>query len=510
MEISPHHGLVSVGPAPDGCRLELRRAEGASGDVLKLVLGQRPPDELAVVVDPRLNRLLIEGGGEAGGYGITVDVNLVAKGPRPGAVGDIELALPSLSHLAVRNGDAEVKNAANVPAHITLESGGIFVGPAPAWQVRSLRLVGECHFRSGHPLAADRTIVHKGARFQSLAGSHSLGRLEPAENDAVELTFVGGQATEITGAPPFSRFELENGAVRVLQSRIEDSTFRGAGRVQVGPGAALLDCRFDPTDEVARLILHLVRNARAVGVAGSVDLQAEPGAVCIGDDFEPLRLLRVNTADQAQLEHLDLYSLHISDLWPLGESERLQPWIPRRKLWSSLWNPFRHPARHREDQMDLTLQERAHFWSRLALMLRDKHSTGAVQSEVRYAAQRARLKALPRWDREKLLLALYSIVGFGERIRRPIVWHVLISATVAAWPVWPRTGADLSTLQLPPDYLATWWALIRSPLVVLRLVAPEVLEGLSVPDLLVLLVQVIGVILIAFSLLAVRRVTKGE
>lgn len=154
--------------------------------------------------------------------------------------------------------------------------------------------------------------------------------------------------------------------------------------------------------------------------------------------------------------------------------------------------------------MHLSRAEKAHFWTRLAEMLSSKHTPGAVQSEVRYAAMRARLKATPRWNREWWLLSAYQLVGFGERILRPLLWHLLVvSLLVVVGMIWNPSN---------PDLLETWPTLVLSPLSFFRVVGEADLEKIReiFPLVMVLVVQLVGIVLIFFSLLAVRRVTKAE
>jgi hypothetical protein len=141
-------------------------------------------------------------------------------------------------------------------------------------------------------------------------------------------------------------------------------------------------------------------------------------------------------------------------------------------------------------------------------ILKKSHAPGWVQSEARYASARARRTSTPDL-RERALLSLYAIAGYGERIMRPLL--VLGCLAVIATVI----DSGLSTPSLhPEDVTATlrlWVRYLLAPLTFFRLEdVPEVsVEGIWA-SVAFTVYRAIGIILIVFSLIATRRIAKAE
>jgi hypothetical protein len=271
----------------------------------------------------------------------------------------------------------------------------------------------EWHFRELLPLGEDPP------RLQVVTGSVILGWV----SDGADLWCERGASLELgrgNGTEP-----------RPLRSLL---LFAG-GRVHVH--GVLQTPRFGPTPLPADLnVIGAVLDAE-----GRVRLEAARGAVVSGSPDGTLVLDGFVNVQGAELEDVNVYDLNIGDLLTLEGAERVEPWVPRPQM-----------ARRAEDAMfrdqdpRLAQRQRMHFWSRMTDILKLKKAPGRLQSEVRYAAQRARNNALPM-RRERALLTAYSLVGYGERILLPLGWYLLVGLVLTVWFSAPDRGEEFSFAQ---------------------------------------------------------------
>jgi hypothetical protein len=358
-----------------------------------------------------------------------------------------------------------------------------------------LHVVGEVELPQS---SSEATVVHPGARF--LSGDVQLGRVRSQDGKPPVLRLVRGGNFHMTGVPDGTIVELGENAQADFADSLSEATgvvIRGFGRIYIR--GTLTSPRFEPGEALVADVTGSVLDA-----SGELtSLRAHARSAVSGDPHDPLKLKSVSDAASALLEQVDIYSLSIGDLSALEQAERLSPWIP----------PARK-ARKLEDGMALgggsqkVIQvKRAHFWARVSIMVRDKHAPGAVQSEVRYAAQRARRKSLPI-GRERLVLTLYQLVGFGERILRPMLWYAALSAAVAL-----MFNADPGHGGLAhASFLSIWVSVLASPLAFLRL--PSVGTALHphgpAQQAALFFMRLIGLLLLVFALIAARRLAKAE
>jgi hypothetical protein len=253
--------------------------------------------------------------------------------------------------------------------------------------------------------------------------------------------------------------------------------------------------RFVPDDGPVSLNL----SGRVLDAEGDVALRASARGVVSGADSGALVLRAVHDVTGAEVENVDIYNLTIGDLGPLGEAERFYPWLPGPRQ-----------CREREDQMfgdddsRLARRQRMHFWAAMTDIVRQKHAPGRVQSEVRYAAQRARRRALP-WGREKLLLASYGLFGYGERILRPLLWYAVLSLGLSVWFADPAHRGAFSASPTAD----MWLSVAEAPLAFFRLAAVPALD--STPQEIALLgFRIIGLLLLVLFVVAVRRLVRLE
>jgi hypothetical protein len=156
----------------------------------------------------------------------------------------------------------------------------------------------------------------------------------------------------------------------------------------------------------------------------------------------------------------------------------------------------------------MTPEARQVFWAQLSDLVADKKAPGSVQSALRFVAAHARLKASPRRSRERSWLRLYWLVGYGERIGRPLLIYLTAAAFVFGLVVW-GVGDLLPAEGSSVDW-GLGWDLLVLPLSFFRLTGDSVISGGWLADALTLALRVGGVLMVFFSLAAVRRLTKAE
>jgi hypothetical protein len=301
------------------------------------------------------------------------------------------------------------------------------------------------------------------------------------------------------------------------------------------------------------LRLRLDRNARVLAGSGDVFLDARKGAFISGASDDPVRLHGVGSVRNAELETVELSSLGPSDLRRLSMAQRVVPGFrPRTKRRPIEVGSSDDDQREEQDysihgltpsdvrrlfkaqpvvpglvgpSLRRWIQTRlaappsmssgkeyaarhsaAFFWQTLAELTKDKHCPGSVQAEVRYRAARARRRAAA-WGREKLLLAVYSIVGYGERVGRPILLFVAIAVVGGLRlqdAVRGATGMKWSHLE----------SVVRAALLPFSIFSP--ISGVGVPGnnvgllALAISIRVLGLVLIGFAVIAARKITRLE
>lgn len=245
---------------------------------------------------------------------------------------------------------------------------------------------------------------------------------------------------------------------------------------------------------------------RVLDAEGEVALTAHSRAVVSGGPSGALALRAVRDVTGAEVDNVDIYGLTIGDLAPLRQAERFYPWLPRPRKCRE-----REDAMFAEEEKGLARRRRMHFWSGMTAIVKDTHAPGRVQSEVRYAAQHARQRALP-WRKERLLLYAYWLLGYGERILRPLVWYAVLSLALAAWFAGPFERTALTwnaVLETWNTVAPMWWKVAQAPLSFFRLTTGPFLDS-TAQQAALLSFRVIGLLLLVLSLLAVRRLVRLE
>ena len=133
-------------------------------------------------------------------------------------------------------------------------------------------------------------------------------------------------------------------------------------------------------------------------------------------------------------------------------------------------------------------------------LLEVTHAPGAVQANARFAWAKARQKAL-RFGREKALLWTYSLVGYGERILKPLVLYFVLGVTIFALFNAGILDADMgpATPSLP--------VILTLPLAVFR-ISVGTIEVSNWNLAAVLTWQAVGIVLLFFTVSAIRRIAK--
>jgi hypothetical protein len=349
-----------------------------------------------------------------------------------------------------------------------------------------------------HDILSNETVVDPDTQF--LLGNAELGRIGSSVAQPPTLRFLGSGSIRLGSIPDGSTVVLANGARVELTDRASDASevlLRGSGYISIG--GTLTRPRFEPVTDLVVEVRGSVLDA-----TGEVTvLIANARSVVTGDRDRPVVLKAIREAQSALLEQVDIYNLAIGDLSALETSERFSPWIPAPRK-----------ARRLEDAMSLgggsdeTIRvKRAHFWMRVSTMTRDKHAPGVVQSEVRYAAQRARRRSL-RFGREWAMLAAYQCLGFGERILRPLLLYAVLTGAVAVvFTADPGHGGLANA-----NFLSIWVSVLASPLAFLRL--PSVGTALHphgpAQQGALFFMRLVGLLLLLLALIAARRLAKAE
>lgn len=373
----------------------------------------------------------------------------------------------------------------------------IVEGPA---SLTRLEYSGDCTV-AGSAISADTVAVAEGAILRGSIDCRLLMPLSPSGRIA-RGHFREGTVTVREALEP--SLEIGDTTLNLYGSEgsLDNTTVAGYGIVTLSGRVRGLTVA-----DGSRIEVQLAGAAQVTQATGPTVLRASRGSTCLGRQDAPLVLLPGTDLTEADVQHVDIYNLRVADIPGLRRCERLAPALPSRS-----WRDWQHPARKREDAMVFPGdsqrerdQQRAYFWASMSALLKEKHAPGSTQSEVRLAAVRARRKSLPL-GRERLLLWLFSLIGYGERVVLPLAVFLLLCLPAAFWL--QRHAA------LPTGWLHEWYRLIQQPLALFHVLSvPTVTVTGQVPLAevgVVDLIRAVGVVLIGFSVLAIRRITRPE
>ncbi len=407
-------------------------------------------------------------------------------------------------------GPKEVRPAFAAP--ITHMHDGSVSGQAVPRDVEHvIRLSGECRFRAyGNPsrleleLAEDCDLSIDGSlSVGGVTGDHKLsirkGSLHVKEHSAdskvryglvegTNLTFVRGTSVTVLGTGAISVTEL------VIGLDAETAT------------------------------IHVTENAQLIEYSGSPSaVDAKPGSLIAGSRGGGFRPTSITTAEKADLTALNPYGLAIGDLHTLEKAEKITFELPRRSNSRRKSEFMVNAGGVDESSNDVRHVANAHFWSGLARIAASSGSSGNVQSQVREAAARSRLRAIRSHNREWWLLTIYKKVRFSESIGIPLLWLVGLAVALTVALAWGWREAlvpipqviDFSSPRFGIDWRAGSRLLLQVlawPLAIFRIEPGLELadDAQSIPLAVTLVYRAVAIGLLFFSLAAVRRVTRAE
>lgn len=306
--------------------------------------------------------------------------------------------------------------------------------------------------------------------------------------------------------------DIRNGAIlRIAQNaRVSGAKFGGGGTIIVD--GLLADSTFGPDCN-----LQTAGDGLALGVSGSPEsVTARALSHIIGAETgEPFAPRSIEEAEGALLEMLDVRNLWIWDVDQLSNAERLSVRFADRQKDRIKEAKEVVPPKGLEGGDPKA--NRAHFWRRLSDVLSEKKASGEVQSRARFLANEMRSES-PISKREKILLWLYRRIGYGEHIGTPLYWFAGASAILVGLLTLPcinpwfcvelYSNAE-SAGGTPLGFWETAFAIPASPLAFFRFVSAPYVTAI-VPRVALITVQVFGILMLFFSLAAIRRVAKAE
>ncbi len=419
----------------------------------------------------------------------------------------IEVAGNAPETLHIYNGSVRV-NSLEAPVHLHASESEL-LRQTGTWGLASVRAAGEVRFAGSWRVIAEVGFVSPGALVRGEASFNFLRLADGRAADPVSVSLLGN--VDVGTVAAFSNLELRDATLTLGRANqtLADVNFRGFG------GVRQLGTLVRPTFEPRRGQITLRAEGNCWHARGDVVVALDRGTICHGDADDGLGLDGVEDVTGAELENVNLFNLRPQDIDYLETATRLLPWFPGR----------RRELNRRLDQMDfgatdptVAVTRRAHFWARVSRILGDKHAPGGVRSSARYAATRSRWQSLApgsraRVSRERILLSMFRWIGFGERIGTPVYLFLTIcvfatlvhSSVVYGGLQWADSATELAY------FFKLFASYLLSPLTFFRLserAAPDATTLL--PELGVTAVRVMGVVLLAFSLLAIRKVTVPE
>ena len=375
--------------------------------------------------------------------------------------------------------------------------------------LNELWIDGRIDLRGGNWNAAQSHI--EDGSVVGFEGQVNISSFRETSTRALELTTHSGTNVRVPyGDPQVDSIHATGGGGVSLEgvagglALSGNATFHFAGRNA--------DCRInesaDPSDilDSAGLATVSVGNRASLFDSSGLGfvLRAGQGAFISAHrdrDFAPSRVERVEGAEIQSLSPFRLQTL--SDVIALRSADSVGVRLPaRRRTSSPLEDAMSLGGRDEADRRS----KRAAFWSAMVGNLEQHRASGDQLSRARYAAARARRRAVRRWwDRERILLSLYSSIGYGERIGVPLIYYVVLAVATAvvldeSWeaPFGPAVG-DLPIWELIAVVLGT-------PFTFFRFGLGRTPASIG-PQALLALFGVVGVVLLFFAISAVRRVT---
>lgn len=321
------------------------------------------------------------------------------------------------------------------------------------------------------------------------AGQVSFGLINTKELTQLHLTLRGSGGEYILTSPPPGLKILLDSATAAIRGDTEDLMIRGGGSIKLLEGKFLRPSFLSGSENgnADSRDLEVLPRVVVLGARGIVALTAGAGSKVYGKRDGSFVVSSISNVEDAELGELSIYDLDLEQTGHLESASRLSIWYPR---WN--WTARRLEGKNlAKPPTEASLAENVAKWLTLAGILKKRHASGSVQSYARYASYRWRRRLLRGdWRRpgERILLFLYWLVGYGERVVRPLATYLLVASLVAA------TSGE------------AWLDVVLSPLAVLRITAAAV----AGESLWIALNRVVGIVCLGFSLLAMRRIVRAE
>jgi hypothetical protein len=394
--------------------------------------------------------------------------------------------------------------------------------PNAAFMLNKLRLRGDISIVGGHAISA-RDVLFEANTLLTGASLNVQRSLNSQGLIRLRATHL-----ELLAAADNLTLTLEEGGSLVIQRTtmpIRNLTVAGAGPVTIA--TRVLSAKLSAPDGFIDLSLAPTAEVEGRSTA-TVSLAAASRSTLTASPEGDFRVGRVVNAEGAEVVGVNVFQegLSYTDLRALGRAERFVPYIPRsrmqaRRALGSVMPQEDAPNKEEHPKRLQRLRRQHHWASTLADTLQTRESSvpGAIQSRARYLEFWSRRRSI-EFGGEKCLLWLYSIVGYGESILRPLAWLLTLSVLTATLLLHPSPLRLLAGLHpvsafcvIQDNWHAYWTmfvAIFLSPVTFFtRASLPDALR-LPPNALWPVAVQVVALLLWVFLILAARRVTKAD
>lgn len=413
----------------------------------------------------------------------------------------LDARMSPVSDLDVQRGNLHL-DTKKAPERVVLHS-AMVIGLG---KIQSLTVSGQvglpegCSALTTH-LVGDTTLVGAEERAlgrieaKALKGSIKLGNVRATGSASLRLL----SRTQVRTLPTGRTVSVAEDVRLRVTEHIENVSFAGEGFVDLQSAAGVSF----PEEGGPTLIVG--PRASVLDATGSISELRIDGGKLSGRPAAPLRVGSVVVENGGEMDDVDLSEMQsVGDVMRLQTLDRLSPWMP-----SAL-----------DEIEDLAATKptaspgvRHVFWAYFSELVSKKKGLGASQSAFRYAATHARMLAATRL-RERAWLRLYRMVGYGESILLPVLWHlamalVILNFAMAGLGLAPAATLENADLHDWPDLLLMGWRIFILPLSFYRLSNDGVLEG-WLADVIVPIYRVLGILMVFFALAAIRRLTKAE
>lgn len=470
VSLRPLGQSLSLGSVPEGTRLEI----DVTGKRQVSMTAQVPPSEISLTTSDTVEGVAFQ----------NVPVPIPSMEIIGHAGNPIRVISSAIERLSLRHGSFAL---GTVPAvDLTVESCTL-EGLGPPLKLQGLTIAGS--------LSVRQTDIEAQSCATDGPVNLDLSKLTVYELRARdEVTIRRGQLSIQNDVEDLKvKFLRRNGGLE-LAGEFRRPRFNGGGTISILKGSVLRQPLFDSPNIPARLI---ATECEIFEAEGRCQLLATRSLVEAADNGSRLQLVGIEDVTGSELHDIDIYGLQLDDVDRLKDVLRISPWFPPR--WGD--------AKKAEDGMfggestNEARRRRAQFWAKLSTLLKEKHGTGNDQSVTRAAAMRTR-QAATRSGRERNLLWIYQWVGYGESVAKPILWLLAVSTLAAL------TLLRFDKIPATSNALEVFGGIVVLPLSFFRFIDPLTLEGW--PQAIVVVAAVVNVLMLFFTLSAIRRVTKAE